>query len=181
MGFLTRSTMSIYSPCICSSLPFTVSLLRNSKPPPPLSISFTLFAAPLEHFIYFILLLLVTYRSVTRKWWTDLGVLRLQIGMPVLPRLSDKTHSAQLFLIYIQLHRHTCMCVHVCSQTGMQPCVHARTWCLCLSCKLTHTKLNKSLQVSMCLNKFLWQVAEPEATVCQTNQNSARQFLQSKT
>lgn len=44
----------------------------------------------------------------------SLWVLRHQIGMPGIPRLSDKTHSAQPFLIYIQLHMHmSVLCMYV--------------------------------------------------------------------
>lgn len=80
--------------------------------------------------------------------------------------------------MWVFVHARAGMCVHACAQTDIQPKVQGGTWCLFQ--KHTQMKSQKSPLVLMCLDKFIWQVAEL-ATMSETNHNSVCQFLHSKT
>jgi len=71
---------------------------------------------------------------------------------------------------------HACMCAHY----HTAQFIRKSTTSLSLLHKHMQMKYKKSLRVFMCLNKFLWQVAEP-ATMSESNHNAACQVLQSKT
>lgn len=117
----------------------------------------------------------------------SLGVLCHHVGMPVIPRLSDTTHSAQpsphlhpitLECLCMYVLKCVCMYVHRLAYNSVYKQKHDVSLLLH---KPTHTqiKCKKSLCMLMGLDTFLWQVAE-QATMSETNHNSASSSFSQK-